>query len=119
MCIAQGQEQTTPWGQMLMSKESPYHFAYLLQSLKQSLWSKIGQGKPRVTIWTNFDGPEASMLHTKPQGYWPFDSGEEDFWSFFFYHIRAWRPSWSRDPEPVNELSFPYPTEASYKIWLW
>ena len=26
-----------PWGQMLMSTESPYHFAHLLQVLKQSL----------------------------------------------------------------------------------
>ena len=25
------------WGQMLMSTESPYHFAHLLQVLKQSL----------------------------------------------------------------------------------
>ena len=37
MYIAPGQGQTTPWGQMLMSTESPYHFAYLLQVLKQSL----------------------------------------------------------------------------------
>ena len=26
-----GQGQTNPWGQMLMSTESPYHFAHLLQ----------------------------------------------------------------------------------------
>ena len=31
------QGQTTPWGQMLMSTENPYHFAHLLQVLKQSL----------------------------------------------------------------------------------
>ena len=37
MYIAPGKGQTTPWGQMLMSTESPYHFAYLLQVLKQSL----------------------------------------------------------------------------------
>ena len=39
MYIAPGQRQTTPWGQMLMSTESSYHFAHLLQVLKQSLWS--------------------------------------------------------------------------------
>ena len=33
--------QTTAWGRMLMSTESPYHFAHLLQDLKQSLWSLI------------------------------------------------------------------------------
>ena len=37
MYIAPGQGQTTPWGQMLMSTESPYHFAHLLQVLIQSL----------------------------------------------------------------------------------
>ena len=37
MYIASGQGQTTPLGQMLMSTESPYHFAHLLQVLKQSL----------------------------------------------------------------------------------
>ena len=37
MYIAPGQRQTTPWGQMLMSTESPHHFAHLLQVLKQPL----------------------------------------------------------------------------------
>ena len=37
MYIAPGQGHTTPWGQMLMSTESPYHFAHWLQVLKQSL----------------------------------------------------------------------------------
>ena len=41
MYISPGQGQTTPWGQMLMSTESPYHFAHLLQVLKQSLGSMI------------------------------------------------------------------------------
>ena len=30
MYIIPGQGQTTPWGQMFMSTESPYHFAHLL-----------------------------------------------------------------------------------------
>ena len=37
MYIAPGQGLKTSWGQMLMSTESPYHFAHLLQVLKQSL----------------------------------------------------------------------------------
>ena len=37
MYIAPGQGKTTPWGQMLMSAESPYHFAHLMQVVKQSL----------------------------------------------------------------------------------
>ena len=35
--IASGQGQTTPWGQMLMTTENPYHSAHLLQVLKQPL----------------------------------------------------------------------------------
>ena len=37
MYIAPGLGQTTPWGQMLMSTESPYHFAQLLQVLNNLL----------------------------------------------------------------------------------
>ena len=33
-----------------------------------------------------------------------------------FYHIWAWRPSWSCDPDVVNKLSLP--KEAPHKIWL-
>ena len=40
MYIAPGQGQTNPWGQMLMSTESPYHFPFL-QVSKESLWSMI------------------------------------------------------------------------------
>ena len=36
MYIAPGQGQTTLWGQMLMSTESPYYFAHLLQVLKKN-----------------------------------------------------------------------------------
>ena len=34
-----------------------------------------------------------------------------------FYHIRAWRPSWSCDPDAAYKLSFPVPKEAPHKIW--
>ena len=37
MYIVPGQGQTTPCGQVLISTESPYHFAHLLQVLKQYL----------------------------------------------------------------------------------
>ena len=29
------------------------------------------------------------MLHTKPQGHWPFGSGEEDFWRVFTIYGRG------------------------------
>ena len=34
MYVAPGQGQTTPWGQMLMSTESPYHLSFKTISLK-------------------------------------------------------------------------------------
>ena len=53
--------------------------------MRDQIWPccKIGQGQPRVIIWTNYYGPKAPMLHTKPQGHWPFGSGKEDFWRVF------------------------------------
>ena len=34
-----------------------------------------------------------------------------------FYHIWAWWPSWSCDPDAANKISFPLPKEAPHKIW--
>ena len=48
------------------------------------------------------------MLHTKFRENRPAGSGEEDFW----------RPSWSRDPDVANKISFPLPKVAPHKIWL-
>ena len=52
------------------------------------------------------------MLHTKFR--------ENRFWRrrFLkgFYHIWAWRPSWSCDPDAANKLSFPLPKEAPLDI---
>ena len=33
-----------------------------------------------------------------------------------FYHIWAWRPSWSCDPDFMIKLSMPLPKEAPHKI---
>ena len=60
-------------------------------------WLKIGQGHPRVIIWTNYDGP------------WVPDATYQVSWKSAqrlqrrkclkdFYLIWAWRPSWSCDP---------------------
>ena len=35
-----------------------------------------------------------------------------------FYHIWAWQPSWSCDPDAPNILSFPWPMKAPHEIWL-
>ena len=33
-----------------------------------------------------------------------------------FYHIWAWRPSWSFDQDRLNKLSFPHPMKSPYEI---
>ena len=55
------------------------------------------------------------MLHTKFRENRPAGSGEGRFLKSF-YHIWAWRPSWSCDLDAANKLSFPLPKEASHKI---
>ena len=48
------------------------------------IWAvKIGQGHPRIIIWTNYDGQESLMLHTKFHGNRSTCSREEDFWRVF------------------------------------
>ena len=59
------------------------------------------------------------MLHTKYHGNRSAGSGEEDFLKGF-YHIWAWRPSWSCDQHHINKFSFPCTCtlKLTYKIWL-
>ena len=45
------------------------------------------------------------MLHTKFRGNRPAGSVEDDFLKGF-YHIWAWRSSWSCDQHPVIRFSF-------------
>ena len=49
------------------------------KSIKDQIWPcrKIGQGHPRVIIWTILVVLEHPMLHTKFQGHRPLGSGEE------------------------------------------
>ena len=56
------------------------------------------------------------MLHAKFQDPRPLGSGEDIFKGF--YHIWAWRPSWSCDLDYLYTHWFPLPIDASYKIWL-
>ena len=56
------------------------------------------------------------MLHTKFRENLTAGSGE-DFLKGF-YHIWAWRLSWSCDPDAANKLSSPLAKEAPHKIWL-
>ena len=58
--------------------------------------------------------PDASYQVPRSSAFW--------FWRrrFLkgFYHIWAWRPSWSCDQDHLNKLSFPHPKESPYEIWV-
>ena len=55
------------------------------------------------------------MPYTKFQGHQPLGFEEIDEG---FYHIWAWKPSWSWDLEHLNKLSFQHPMEAPNEIGL-
>ena len=57
------------------------------------------------------------MLHIKFHENQPACSGKEVFLSVF-YHIWAWRPSWSCDPDFAIKFSSPLPRDAPHKISL-
>ena len=48
-------------------------------------WHKIGQGQPRVIIWTTLVVLPYTMLYTKFQGHPSIGSGEEYFLRFLPY----------------------------------
>ena len=45
------------------------------------------------------------MIHTKYQGIRPSGS-EEEYFKSFFYHILAWRPSWSCDQNKLYSFGY-------------
>ena len=92
---------------------------FLLKSLSYQIWPcrKLGQGQPRVIIWTNYDGLESPMLHTKFCGNRVHRFLRRRFLKGF-YHIWAWQPSWSCDQHHVIKFSFPCTWKLTYKIWL-
>ena len=71
-------------------KINSFHF-FLWKILSYQIWPcrKIGQDQPRVIIWTNYDGLESPMLHTKFRENRPAGSGEEDFWRVFTIYGRG------------------------------
>ena len=58
---------------------------FLQAPIGYQIWPcrKIGQGQPRIIIWTNYDGQESLMPHTKFHGNRSIGSREEDFWRVF------------------------------------
>ena len=73
----------------------------------------MGQGQPRVIIWTTLVVLPYTMLHTKFQGHWSIGSGEEDFLRFLPYMgMAAMLVMW---PSSFEQLFFPKGPEGC--IW--
>ena len=80
MTLGQGQKMTLTFNTHISSlsqlvsghklqkfwKINSFHF-FLYISLYYQIWPchKIGQGQPRIIIWTNYDGQESLLRHTK------------------------------------------------------
>ena len=60
---------------------------FIYKSIRDQIWPchKIGQGQPRVIVWTNLVVLEHPMLHKKFQGHQPLGFGEEYFLRFLLY----------------------------------
>ena len=64
-----------------------------------------------VIILTNYYRPESPMFNAKFRGNRSTWSGD-DFEGF--YHVWAWRSSWSCYPDAANKLSFPLSMEVGF-----
>ena len=106
------------------------------KSLSYQIWPchKIGQGQPRVIIWTNYDGQESSLLQTKFCGNQSTGSREEDFWRVFtiygrgshFGNVTSIMSIYFHFLEPENlhvKFGFDWPSgflkKASFKFHMW
>ena len=75
----------------------------------------MGQGQPRVIIWTILVVLPYMMLHTKFQGHWSMGSGEEDFLRFLPYMgMAAMLVMW-----PNSFLLIFIPILPQAFIWIW
>ena len=99
-----------------VSEKSSFHF-FLQKSLSYQIWPcrKIGQGHSRVIIWTNYDGLESLMLHTKFRENLPAGSGEENFWRVFTIYGHGGHLGHVTQMQQTNFCS-PYPRRLHIKF---
>ena len=74
----------------IVSEKSTVFTFFPQKNFRYQIWPcrKIGQGHSRFIIWTNYDGLESQMLHTKLSGNRPAGSWE-DFWRVFTIYGRG------------------------------
>ena len=81
-CVASYKSET------IIVSEKPIYLPFVqYKSRRDQIWPchKIGQGQPRVIIWTKLVELMRSMLQIKFQGHGSFGSGEEVFLRFLPY----------------------------------
>ena len=86
----------------IVSKINNFHF-FPYKSLRDQiwLWHKIGQGQPRVIIWTTL----VVLPYTMFQGHWSIGSRKEDFLRFLPYMgMASMLVMW---PRPFEQFFFP------------
>ena len=132
MYIAPGQRQTIPWSIFFYIGINPlslWSFAvsffhlndFLIFSIQKhkeanltlpKKRSRSTQGHYLNKLWCA-QGQNATHQSPRSLALW--------FRRFLkgFYHIWAWWPSWSCEPDCPNKLSFPRPMETPHEIWLW
>ena len=131
MTFSQGQEMTLTFnthicsffqlvsGQRLQMfwKITVFTFSYRKLSLSYQIWPcrKIGQGQPRVIIWTNYDGQESQMLHATFCENRPAGSREDNFWRVFTINGRGSHLGHVTQM-PWTNFRFPYPRRLHIKF---
>ena len=92
-------------------------YFFLWKSLIYQIWPcrKISQGHSSIIIWTNYDGLESPMLHTKFRENRPAGSGEEDFWRVFTIYGRGGHLGHVTQMPRTNFRS-PYPRRLHIKF---
>ena len=99
--------------------EINYLGVFPYKSTRNQNWPlrKKVKGQPGVIIWTNLvvlECPWCCIPSFSDLGHLVLK--KKSFKGFYpFYHIWAWRPSWSCDQDCLNKLSFPHPIRRS--IW--
>ena len=75
------------------------------------LFAILLSSKFQNSIFYQHMRPESGLKFSRSTG------SREDFFCDF-YHIWAWRPSWSCDLDHLYKLSFPLPKDAPHEVWL-
>ena len=82
---------------------------------------KIGQGQPRMIIWTNYDRLKSHMQHTQ-------FSRQSTNWfqrrrffkrGFYLLHGEAWEPSSSCDHYELKKITIYFHVPKSFHLKIW